>query len=115
MRITAHLATPAPVAARLFAGDLPLFAERAGDALAGEEECGADADDAAADDDDVRGGGDGRVARDDFEGWGHSAYGRGSGKRCRNAAKRPNGLAAKRAAARLGRVHDQLISDATSS
>ena len=52
-RIAPHLAAPAPVAARLLAGDVALLAQHDRDALAGEEERRAGADDAAADDDDV--------------------------------------------------------------
>src|SRR4051812_7218099 len=51
-RIARHLAAPAPVAARLLAGDMTLLAEHRRNALPGEEERGAGADNAAADDDD---------------------------------------------------------------
>src|SRR5450755_3771253 len=52
-RVASHLAAPAPVAARLLAGDVPLLAEHRRNALPREEESGAGADDAAADDDDA--------------------------------------------------------------
>ena len=50
--IAAHFAAPAPVAAGLFGRDLTFFAEDHLDAVAGEKERGAHADDAAADDHD---------------------------------------------------------------
>ena len=53
-RVAAHLAAPAPVAAGLFGGDLPLFAQHDGHAFAGQKERRADANDAATDDDDAR-------------------------------------------------------------
>src|SRR6266446_1004344 len=51
--IAPHLATPAPVAARLLAGDVPLFAEDDANALLCEEQSGAGTDDPAADDHDI--------------------------------------------------------------
>ena len=48
-QVAALLAHPAPVAAGLFGGDLPLFAQHDRDALAGQEIGGSDADDAPAD------------------------------------------------------------------
>ena len=52
-RIAAHLAAPAPIAARLLAGDVPLLAQRDRDALFREKQRRAGADDAAADDYDI--------------------------------------------------------------
>ncbi len=51
--IAPHLAAPAPIAARLLAGDRALLAERDRHASLRETERGGGADDAAADDDDV--------------------------------------------------------------
>ena len=58
--VTAHRSAPAPIPARLLAGDPSLFAKRDRDAFLGEIEGGADADDAAPNDDDVGAGGKGR-------------------------------------------------------
>ena len=58
--VSAHRPAPAPIPARLLAGDSSLFAKRDRDAFLGEIEGGADADDAAANDDDVGAGGKGR-------------------------------------------------------
>ncbi len=71
-RVAAHFAAPAPVAAGLLAADLPFFAQHHRDALTREEERGADADDAAANDDDLGRGGLIRVACDWIEGRGHA-------------------------------------------
>ena len=51
--IAPHLAAPAPIAARLLAGDPAFLAQRDRHASLGEEERGRGADDAAADDDDI--------------------------------------------------------------
>src|SRR6266536_90590 len=50
---TALLAAPAPVAARLLAADMPLLDQRDGMTLLRQVIGGRDADDAAADDDDI--------------------------------------------------------------
>ena len=52
--IAARLAAPAPIAARLLAGDLAFLAEHDRHASLREEKRDARADDAAADDDDIR-------------------------------------------------------------
>ena len=54
--VARHLAAPAPVAARLLAGDVALLAQHGRDAPLGEEQRGAGADDAAADDHDIGAG-----------------------------------------------------------
>ena len=53
-RVAALRAAPAPVAARLLGADLALLAQGDVDALLGERERGARADDAAADHDNGR-------------------------------------------------------------
>ncbi len=52
-RIAPHLAAPAPIAARLLAGDVPLFAQRDGHPLFRQKQRGARPDDAAADNHDI--------------------------------------------------------------
>ena len=51
--VAALLAHPAPVASRLFSGDVALFADDDANSLAGEKPRGRNADDAATDDDDI--------------------------------------------------------------
>src|SRR5258707_14125622 len=55
-RVAHHLAAPAPIAARLLAGDVALLAQDGRDALLREEQGRARPDDAAADDDDIGAG-----------------------------------------------------------
>ncbi len=52
-RIPPHLAAPAPIAARLLAGDVPLLAKHGRDPLLRQKEGRAGADDPAADDHDI--------------------------------------------------------------
>jgi hypothetical protein len=52
-RIAHHLAAPAPIAARLLAGDVPLLAQNRPDPLLRQEQRRAGADDPAADDHDI--------------------------------------------------------------
>jgi hypothetical protein len=67
--IAAHLADPAPIAARLLAGEDSLFAERDRDAALREEPGAADAHDAAADDDDIDGARRTHIGLASIEGW----------------------------------------------
>ena len=62
--VARHLAAPAPVAARLLAGDVALLAQHGRDAPLGEEQRRAGADDAAADDHDIGLGRQGLVGCD---------------------------------------------------
>ena len=62
-------AAPAPVAARLLAADRPLLAQRHGDSAPRQEQRRANADDAAADDDDIDALRQLRVGFDRIEDW----------------------------------------------
>ena len=59
--VSAHRSAPTPIPARLLSPDSSLLAKRDRHAFLGEIEGGADADDAAANDDDVGAGGKGRL------------------------------------------------------
>ena len=65
------LAAPAPVAARLLAGDLAFLAEGHRDALLRQGQRGTGADDAAPDDDHVGPCGDRGIGGDGLYAWGH--------------------------------------------
>jgi hypothetical protein len=69
--VAALLTTPAPIAARLLAGDAALLDQRDGDAAPRQEIGRRTADDAAADDDHIGAGGQLVIADDGIDGRGH--------------------------------------------
>ena len=79
-RVAGHLAAPAPVAARLLAGDVALLAQHRRDAALRQEQSRAGADNAAADDDDIRLGRQFLVGRDWIDARRHVHLGQGSSR-----------------------------------